>query len=380
MEGGTLYRIEKRIGLVKHPSSFTVRRAVFAAILTWLPLFILSAIQGMAWGHKVPVSFLRDYSTYSRFLLAVPLFLLAENILAPRIAEAVAHFITSGLVKESDFQRFSDAIDEGMRSRDSVVAEIVMLVISYIITIVAFKTFAVTGSTWFANPGITGSSFTWAGWWLILVSTPVLQFLLLRWLWRLFLWFRFLGRVRRLDLQLFPTHPDESGGLGFVGEVQRFFGILLFAYSVASTGVLANEIVYEKIPLMHFVPAIITYVVIALSIILLPLAVFTRTLLVTKRLGLHKYGTLATEYTGAFHKRWIRKDDSGQEPLLGTGDIQSLADLGNSYAIIQRMDALPVNPRTLIHLLIATLLPITPLLLTVMPLKDVLKLLFKVLM
>jgi hypothetical protein len=204
--------------------------------------------------------------------------------------------------------------------------------------------------------------------------------LVLRWLWRLFLWFQFLGREAKLDVQLSPTHLDEAGGLGFVGEAQRFFGVLLFAYSLAITGVLANEIVYDKVPLTHFAPAIAVYVVAALLLLLGPLMVFTGRLLKTKRRGLHQYGTLATSYTGSFQRKWISGENPDHEPLLGTGDIQSLADLGNSYAMIKKVGGLPLDPRTLIHLTIASLLPMTPLLLTVMPLKEVLKLVLKVLL
>lgn len=142
-----------------------------------------------------------------------------------------------------------------------------------------------------------------------------------------------------------------------------------YRHSAAITGVLANNIVYDKIPLVHFAPAIVIYAIIALLVLTLPLAVFTGKLLATKRLGLYRYGTLATEYTGSFQRKWIRGENPDREALLGTGDIQSLADLGNSYALIQRMNMLPVSPRSLIQLVIATLLPMVPLLLTVMPLK-----------
>jgi hypothetical protein len=256
----------------------------------------------------------------------------------------------------------------------------VIVFIAYIIATVSFRATVVHVSTWYADRIGTHVSLTWAGWWLIVVCAPLFQFLLLRWLWRLFLWFQFLERISKLDVQLFPTHPDQAGGLGFVGEAQRFFGILLFAYSLAITGVLANEIVYDKVPLTKFAPAIAIYVVVALVLILGPLAVFAGRLLKTKRCGLYQYGTLATSYTGSFQKKWIRNEIPDREPLLGTSDIQSLADLGNSYAFIQHMGGLPINPRTPIHLALASLLPMTPLLLTVMPLKDVVKLLFKVLM
>lgn len=179
-------------------------------------------------------------------------------------------------------------------------------------------------------------------------------------------------------MQLFPTHPDEAGGLGFIGEAQRFFGILLFAYSAASAGVLANDIVYDKIPLQNFVPAFVSYIVAILIVFAGPLVVFSGTLRRVKRLGLHQYGTLATAYTGSFHKRWIEGENPDHEALLGTGDIQSLADLGNSFSIVEKMKPIPIDPLDLLHLIVASLLPMTPLLLTIMPLGELLKLLLKV--
>lgn len=236
-------------------------------------------------------------------------------------------------------------------------------------------------SAWSATTHIGAiGSLTWAGWWLLLFCSPLFHFLILRWLWRLFLWFQFLARVRRLDLQLFPTHPDQAAGLGFVGEAQRFFGSLLFAVSIANAGVIANDIIYDKVPLKNFAPAIAAYVIIAIIIVIGPLIVFTGLLLRTKRIGLHQYGTLATTYTGSFHRKWIKHENPEHEPLLAAGDIQSLADLGNSYGYVEKMKPIPVDPRTLIHLVIASLLPLAPLLLAVMPLKEVLKLLLKVVM
>jgi hypothetical protein len=380
MEGGPLFNIEKRVGLIKERVPRTKRRAVLAALLTWVPLLILSAIDGRAFGHSVPVSFVRDFSTYSRFLLAVPLLLFAENILGPRIARAAAHFVQSGVVVQKDYGQFDRYVERGLRARDSIIAEVVLVILVYVTTIIGFKETAVHVTTWYATQTETGSSLTMAGWWLLGFCTPLYQFLVYRWLWRLFLWFQFLTRVHNLDLQLFPTHPDQAGGLGFVGDSQRFFGILLFAISIGSTGVLANDIVYDKIPLQNFAPAIGAYVVAALLVMLGPLIVFAGILLKTKRIGLHQYGTLATAYAGSFHRKWIEHQNPNNEPLLGTEDIRSLADLGNSFGLVEKMRPLPIDLRVLLHLVIATLLPMVPLLLTVMPLKDVLKLLMKVLM
>jgi hypothetical protein len=380
MEGGPLFNIQKRLGLIKQHAPLKKRRALVAAMLTWVPLLILSAIEGRAYGNSVPVTFLHDFSAYSRFLLAIPLLVLAENVLGPRIAGAASHFVISGVVIEKDYQRFDNLVESGLRARDSVLAEVVIAVLAYVSTIVGFKETAVHVTTWFATQTGDGSSLTLAGWWLLGFCAPLYNFLVFRWAWRLFVWFQFLSRVRRLDLQLFPTHPDEAGGLGFVGESQRFFGILLFTVSVAITGVLANDIIYDKVPLKNFATAMAIYVVLALVIMVGPLVVFSGMLLKTKRIGLRDYGALATEFTGSFQKKWIDHRNPGSEELLGTRDIQSLADLGNSYSFIEKMKPLPIDPRVLLHLVIATLLPMTPLLLTVMPLKDLLKLLMKLLM
>lgn len=380
MEGGPLFHLEKRIGLVAVNARLKKRRAILAALLTWVPLFVLSALQGRAFGDSVAVPFIRDISTYTRFLLAVPLLILAENLLAPRIAGTAAHFVNSGIVPEQNFAQFDRIVDRQLRLRDSAVAEVIIAILAYVVSMIAFRSTAVHATTWYATRTDSGLSMTWAGWWLRGFCAPLFNFLMLRWLWRLFLWFQFLGRVRSLDLQLYATHPDEAGGLGFVGEAQRFFGILLFAFSIGSTGVMANDILYDKVPLKNFAPEIVTYAVLAVIILTAPLVLFAGLLLKTKRDGLHMYGTLGTAYSGAFQRKWIQGLEADHEALLGTGDIQSLADLGNSYGLIEKMKAIPIDPRTILHLIVASLLPMVPLLLTVMSPKDVLKLLMKVLM
>ena len=58
------------------------------------------------------------------------------------------------------------------------------------------------------------------------------------------------------------------------------------------------------------------------------------------------------------------------EPILGTGDIQSLADLGNSYAVVREMRPVPFDLQDVALLVATTAMPILPLLLTVMPLEE----------
>jgi hypothetical protein len=377
IEGGPTYRLEQRAGLVREHSPLIVRRALFSILLTWVPLLVLSALQDNAIGDRVAIPFLRDFASYTRFLFALPLLLVAESVLGPQIARAAAHFVHSGLVIEEDYGRFDSAVEKGLRWRDSALAEFLLLALAYCVAYTTLNSLAVQSSTWYVTHTGATHSLTMAGRWFAFFCVPFMQFILLRWLWRMFLWGQFLWRMSKLNLQLIPTHPDEAGGLGFSGEAHRFFSVILFAYSVGAAGVLANNIVYDKIPLSHFAPLIGAYVIVAVLIFLLPLCVFTPILVQTKRTGLYKYGSLATEYTSSFQKKWIETQPPREEALLGSGDIQSLADLGNSFSFIEKMGILPTDHRTPIAFAAACLIPMMPLLLTMMPLGELLGMLLK---
>jgi len=53
------------------------------------------------------------------------------------------------------------------------------------------------------------------------------------------------------------------------------------------------------------------------------------------------------------------------EEVLGAADIQSLADLGNSYALVREMRAVPFGLEDISRLAAATAAPLVPLLLTI---------------
>jgi hypothetical protein len=373
MEGGPLYRIQRRLGLIRANATLVLQRAILSILLTWFVLLVLSIIDHRAIGHTVAVPFLRDFGAYTRFLISVPLLIIAENILGPRFAQAASYFVNSGLVTPKDYDAFDEAVEDGLHWRDSVLAEIIIAVLAYSLTFTG-RQYAVHSSTWtHSESGVP----TLAGWWFFVFCGPLLNFLMLRWFWRLFLWGRFLRHMSKLDLQLFPPHPDEAGGLGFVGRVQQFFGVILFAYSAGMAGIIANGAIYDKIPLQQFAPTVAAYVIFVVILILIPVAVFYPRMHHTRLNGMYQYGALATAYTSSFHHKWINGENPEGEKLLGTADMQSLADLGNSFGFVAKMDHLPMNPRTPIHLVLACLIPMAPLVLIVMPLKDVLRLLMK---
>jgi len=215
------------------------------------------------------------------------------------------------------------------------------------------------------------------GYWYAFAALPVFQFLIFRWIYRMVVWSRFLWKVSKLDLLLTPTHPDAAGGLAFLGKGLIPFGLILFALSAVVASSIASRILYSGGKLEDFQWSYAALFIIALGVFAGPMLIFVPKLLALKQRGLMEFGTLGSEYTQAFHRRWIEESDPTDEPLLGTGDIQSLADLGNSFDIIRKMRMLPVATSDFIAMVLPGLLPALPLAATVMPLGEILKDLLK---
>ena len=238
---------------------------------------------------------------------------------------------------------------------------------------------ALGAPSWYANPDGAQTNLTFAGYWYVYVSIPFFQFILLRWYLRFFLWFTFLWRVSRIDLRLYPTHPDRSGGLGFLGGSTYAFGPILFAQGAMLAGLIASQIFYAGQDLMAFKVEIAGFIAFFIVIVMSPLTVFSPRLSRARRQGLADFGRLASRYAGEFETKWFRRTASSDDELLGTADIQSLADLGNSYGVVQEMRFVPFGWKDVTRLAAAAAAPLLPLTLTIYTPDELVGHLFKVL-
>jgi hypothetical protein len=219
-----------------------------------------------------------------------------------------------------------------------------------------------------------------AGWWYVLVSLPLFQFMLVRWYFRLFIWARFLWHVSRMDVAYAPMHPDRNGGIGFVSRIGYAFAPLLLAQGTLLAGMMANHIFFEGAALASFKLDIFAFVVVMVGVVLAPLLVFIPPLARAKRAGLHEYGHLAKRYIDEFDAKWLHAAAPGAEPLVGSADVQSLADMANSFEVVRSMRLVPITRDTLVQLVVMTLLPVAPLLLTMISPEELLGQFLKVLL
>jgi hypothetical protein len=116
-----------------------------------------------------------------------------------------------------------------------------------------------------------------------------------------------------------------------------------------------------------------------LMFVLAPLTMFTPQLARAKRKGLADYGLLASRYVEEFEDKWVGRNTSDTNEFLGSGDIQSLADLGNSYAAVREMRPVPFDLQDIARLAAATAVPLLPLGLMVFSLEELVTRIVKIL-
>ena len=368
--GGPLFQILRRSHLTDTAFELVYRRIIAFVVITWLPLLILTMIEGLAWsGRKVP--FLYDIDSQARFLLALPLLIYAELVVHVRMRRIVAMFFERKLIRPEQREKFLGIVESAFKLRNSVILEILMIAIVYIIGVnyIWKNLSAVQADVWFA-PSSAGGKTPLAAYWLLWISLPFFQFIVIRWFFRLILWTRFLWQVSRLDLQLVPTHPDLCGGLGFLSTTVYAFIPLLLSLGVLFSGSVGNWIFYEGKKLLNYKLEILTVIATGIFLVLGPLLVFSKCLSAARRKGLAEYGTLAQNYVREFDQKWLRGGAPEGEPFIGSADIQSLADLNNSFDVIRSMRLVPFTKETILQLAIITLLPFLPLTLTMFSLEE----------
>src|SRR5262249_27823292 len=150
----------------------------------------------------------------------------------------------------------------------------------------------------------------------------------------------------------------------------------LLAHGVLVSGMVANRIFFEAAKLTDFQIEILGIVPMLLLVVLTPLLVFAPQLNRAKRTGLLEYGILAQRYVSEFDQKWLRGNP--EEALIGNSDIQSLADLGNSFQVIREMRVVPFTKETILQLAIVILTPVIPLLLTMFSVNELIERVLKI--
>jgi hypothetical protein len=323
VRGAPIYRLMCKVRL-----SGTLARALLGAVAlaaaAWLPLVALTLTQGLATGWRGAL--LEDFQVYDRCLIAIPLLLVADEVVDPRFSGAIRYLTAAHLVPDENRDAVERAIAKATRLRDSPWEVLLVVPAAYARVFFAFPE---GGISWKLLSHVGGDgSISYAGYWYLFVTGPIFLVLLLRWVWRIVVWTLLLWRLSTSALQLQPTHPDSAGGLGPVADAHSSLGLVVLAAASVLAAAIANHVHRGMGSALDYKLAMILFVVVAPLLCVAPLLILAPVISREKRLFLMEYGVKAADYSIRFEQRWVKSP----EPIaLATPDIATDSNLGQSF-------------------------------------------------
>jgi len=368
IRGGPFYRLQRLTRLIGPDRWNLGRRITSAVVVGWLPLVLLTALLN----PSVLSDLLRDYRVTARMLVAVPVLLIGQVVMDARFKMVLRHLREIDILRPTDLQRLDAIIARVMRWRDSLWPEVLLVALVYVNVTLALSSHMHDTRPW-ALGGDGAVHLLPAGWYYVLVSQLVYQFLAAISAWKWLLWSYFAFHLSRLEMNLVPTHPDQHGGLGFLGLSPMGSAPLAFAVSVAIGGNWRFQILAHRAHLADFKIDAIVLLAILLIVSAGPLVFFVPRLAKLRLDGLLEYGTLGQIHSVDFHKKWVLDRNRNADEFLAAPEISALIDYGSSYENIQKMQPFPLDKGSLVVLALAVALPLLPVLLTEVPIAEVLK-------
>lgn len=368
-----IFRAQRRVGLIPSNGLGVLRRAIFWPLFAWLPIAAWGLYQGRVAYPADDHSLLAHFGVHVRFLVALPLFILAEGIFQRLTIRLLPHFVTSGIVPLTEVPAFRQALARTARLRDASFPWVIMLA-----AVVANATLPQFMSSphelaWTIEADDAAPRLGFGAWWFLYVARPIFGVLFLGWIWRVVLLGVLFWRVTRLPLSIVPTHPDRTGGLGFIAYLPVAFAPVVLALGCVLGAHWAHDLVYHGATVQALKWQMGTFVVVALLLFLSPLLVFAGPLGRAKKQALLDYGALVGEHGRLVRRRWIEGREVEDDAVLGAPELGPVADTVALYEAVENMRPIPLSKPTVAPLVIAAVLPMLVVVAIQIPIVEILK-------
>ena len=358
-EGDRLNRVYRAIGLGRFQRYFILKRCLFVLLVTYVPLALLAWCEGLTTINDPRTNFFADFAAYIELLVALPLFILCEPIMDRRTREVAQELVTCKIIKPED-QHNLRAINARVEMlRKSIWPELICLFWAYFfsLTILIPEFQAGAKLTWHVRSDMhfwllgTHPATSYTGTWEFLIALPILNYTWLRLGWKVLLWCYYLFRVTRMRLNLHPTHPDVTGGIGFISEAQGQFALFLLAFGLSN---IAAPISYEIVVLHYDLTVLpvwgplLGFAIGGPIVFTLPLFMFTRQLYNAKYRALAVYRERVTELSSRIETYWepSRQQRAPHAPAEELRELAELTTLSTMFRHIETMRVVPLDWRS----------------------------------
>jgi hypothetical protein len=300
---------------------------------------------------------------------------MADNVIEPMMARVINYLKTSGLVPDAEKESLNDDVEHMAHLMNN---KWILLVLFMMAILFSFLVQSDYDDMW-TERGVTSWMFrlengevneTIAGTWFLLVTSPLVSFLLYRWVWRFVAWSIFLKRVSRIKLELRASHTDLAGGLGVISAGHSLFIVLFFILAILLSSDLAANMLYEDEVMVNVKLAAVVFIIISIILLIMPLMFFTGKLIHLRHNALAEYGALQNKISHDFHKRWI-KDEATD--LVDSMQPSAMADYSAVYENVSNMRLVPIDTRLIVVMSVTLLIPFLPLALVETSVLDILQ-------
>jgi hypothetical protein len=367
-----LYRIQRRVGLIPAEGLGLVRRAVFWSLLAWAPIAVWAGFTGRAVGGEGHEPLLAHFGVHVRFLVAVPLLILAEGLLHSLTTLLLPQFVRSGLVPEAALPRFRAALSGIARLRNATLPWIAIVALALAMATIPEMANRAHELDWAEETGGASPHLGFGGWWLLYVGRPIYLVLVLGWLWRVVLLALLFARIAGLGLSIVPTHPDRHGGLGFVERIPVAFAPVVLAIGAVLAARWTHDVVYHAADPLSLRVEMAAFVVVVVAIFAAPSLALSGCLRRAKKRALLEYGALVAEHGRLVRDRWIEGKPLADDALLRAPEIGPVADTQAVYDAVKRMRTVPLGKGSIAPLVLAAAAPMIAVLATRVPVKSLL--------
>lgn len=368
-EGDLVNRAFAKIGIGSRGPLNLFLRIVVLISITWVPMALAAHFfMELKPNYHPAENFFFDFAAYAQFFVGIPLFILAERIIAENMLGAARDFDQSGVIAEADrveLELIEDRIGELRRSKKAEIVCIALAVIMSLMTIGPELVVNSSMETWHVTKTTSLRAFTPAGAWLTFVALPIQIYWWVRWIWKIFLWYWYLQRISRFKLVLVASHPDHTGGISFLSEVQAKFAIVILAFGISNVvATIGYKLAIEGAPitLPPVWGPVVGFIIGAPLLFLSPLLLFTKQLHRTKKRALDQFRQKAMASALRVEEQWLHSapEDAASDERART-ELSQLNLLTGFYERITKMRVVPFDLRSAAQLIGSAIGPMIPL-------------------
>lgn len=361
-----------KLGNLWGGSKLKLNRVLIPILICWVPLAIITLMQGTFWTGETDNSFITNFDTQARLLVSMPIFLLAEKPISRKLGLILGQFLNSGIIIKEEKQIFQRIIQKRVAFLKSHWTDIAVLVLCYVhvISVLLYESEYTSMLSWQMVMSDGEEALNFAGKWSALVSRPFMLFLFYRWFLRIIIWGIILRKISKLNLNLFAVHPDLAGGLGFLGYSLRFFAPVAFAISATVAGNMADFMLIEGLHLDDVKIPGFLYLIFITLLFALPLLSFTSNLAATRERSVFENYDFANGLYREFRKRLTKGFEKVTLEDLKAPDFSAVGDFNAVMENSLKMKYAPFILKDLFPLWVAALMPFLGVVLLEIPVSE----------